>query len=577
MNILLIDDDIIDSKSIKRAIGADDNNFLLVETNTTTKAIDLIEQTKFDIVLLDYKMSTMNGIEILQELKRRAWLNKLAVVMISNEHSESLILKSIDAGAQDFLIKSEVTAVQLKRVLLQARKRFELEQKLVNSDKQVKELAENDCLTGLYNRYYYEEALQRAIASSDTHQSSLAVLQLDLDNFKNINDIFGHDIGNNLLQEMALRFKGVLKHNDLVARVGGDEFAFIFTSINSPLYIEHITQQILNLIKKPVIIGREHINVTGSIGIALNLQHGQTAEDLMRFADIAMYRAKLLGKNKACLFEDNMERDFQRKYHIEMDLRHACGNNELEMYYQPIVDTKTRKVISCEALIRWPRAKIDTNPQEFMNIAEQSRLIDSLGRWIIETAICEQVTISKRLGHPIIMAINLSPLQLRDLNLPSFIQKCLIQHDALGKYIVFELTETALLEPDDSVHRSVAAIKALDCQIALDDFGTGYSSISHLLTFPIDIVKLDKSLLDKVHVLPRYYHILKGLSVMLHQMRISVVAEGVETAQQVAICSELKIERIQGYYFSKPTSKNSLYQQIKTLGISYEQNQSTVK
>jgi EAL domain-containing protein (putative c-di-GMP-specific phosphodiesterase class I) len=163
------------------------------------------------------------------------------------------------------------------------------------------------------------------------------------------------------------------------------------------------------------------------------------------------------------------------------------------------------------------------------------------------------------------MAINLSPLQLRDPTLPTFIQKALEKYQAKGKNIVFELTETALLGSDDVVRDSVNAIKKLNCLIALDDFGTGYSSISHLLTFPIDIVKLDKSLLDKVHVLPRYYHILKGLSGMLHQLRIAVVAEGVESAQQVAICSELDIERIQGYYFAKPTSHCRLFMLIQEL------------
>ncbi|MBE0370666.1 MULTISPECIES: putative bifunctional diguanylate cyclase/phosphodiesterase [Pseudoalteromonas] len=565
MNILLIDDDIVDIKSIQRSISAEHSGYMLTEANTAEQALNLIENDNFDVILLDYMMPKMNGIEMLLELKRRSWLNKMAVVMISNEHSESIILKSIDAGAQDFLLKSEVTAGQLKRALLQAKKRFELEKKLVDSYQQVKELAENDHLTGLYNRYYFGEALQRSIIANRTYRANLAVMQLDLDNFKNINDSFGHDIGNTLLQEMAVRFKGILKQNDLVARIGGDEFAFILTSFSSPLYIERIAQRILTLVTHPVIIEQRHIHVTGSIGIALHPLNGHTAEDLMRYADIAMYRAKQLGKNKACLFEDNMERDFQRKYRIEIGLRHANEHGDLAMHYQPIVDTKTRQVISCEALIRWPNAKIATNPQEFMNIAEESRLINSLGRWIIETAIIEQTTISKKLGYEIIMTINLSPLQLRDHDLPAFIQDCLTKHSSKGENIVFELTETALLESDNSVHHSVSAIKELGCLIALDDFGTGYSSISHLLTFPIDIVKLDKSLLDKVHVLPRYYHILKGLSHMLHQLRISVVAEGVESAQQVAICSELNIERIQGYYFSKPMAQCSLYVTIQDL------------
>ncbi|KAF7764125.1 hypothetical protein PCIT_b0036 [Pseudoalteromonas citrea] len=565
MNILLIDDDIVDSKSIQRSLNSTNNSESLTVVNTAEQALYLIEHDHFDIILLDYMMPKMNGIEMLVELKRRSWINKVAVVMISNEHSESIILKSIDAGAQDFLLKSEINASQLKRALMQAKKRFELENKLIDSYQKVKELAENDHLTGLYNRYYFGEALQRAIIANRTYNANLAVLQLDLDNFKNINDSFGHDIGNVLLQEVALRFKSVLQQNDLVARIGGDEFAFILTSFNSPLYIERHANRILTLVNQPVIIDKRCIHVTGSIGIALHPLNGQTVEDLMRYADIAMYRAKQLGKNKACLFEDNMEQDFQRKYRIEVDLRQACEHQELEMYYQPIVDTQSRHVVSCEALIRWPKAKLNTNPQEFMNIAEESRLIDALGRWIIDTSIYQQTVISRKLGYTIKMAINLSPLQLRDVDLPAFIQSALEKYQAKGENIVFELTETALLGSDDAVHDSVNAIKALNCLIALDDFGTGYSSISHLLTFPIDIVKLDKSLLDKVHVLPRYYHILKGLSSMLHQLRISVVAEGVESAQQVAICSELDIERIQGYYFAKPTSKCNLFMLIQEL------------
>jgi diguanylate cyclase (GGDEF)-like protein len=565
MNILLIDDDIIDSKSIARSLNATGSGESLTLVNTAEQALHLLENNNFDVILLDYMMPKMNGIEMLLELKRRSWINKMAVVMISNEHSESVILKSIDAGAQDFLLKSEINASQLKRAIIQAQKRFELEKKLIDSYQKVKELAENDHLTGLYNRYYFVEALQRAIIANRTYKANLAVLQLDLDNFKNINDSFGHDIGNLLLQEIASRFKSILQQSDLVARIGGDEFAFIITSFNSPLYIKRHAKRILTLVNQPISIEERCIHVTGSIGIALHPINGQTVEDLMRYADIAMYRAKQLGKNKTCLFEDNMEKNFQRKYRIEVELRHACEHQELEMYYQPIVDTQSRHVVSCEALIRWPSAKSNTNPQEFMNIAEESRLIDNLGRWIIDTAIYQQTVISNKLGYAVKMAINLSPLQLKDPELPIFIRNTLEKHKARGENIVFELTETALLGSDNTVHDSVNTIKELNCLIALDDFGTGYSSISHLLTFPIDIVKLDKSLLDKVHVLPRYYHILKGLSSMLHQLRIAVVAEGVESAQQVAICSELNIDRIQGYYFAKPTSKCRLTMLIQEL------------
>ncbi|MCX2767884.1 EAL domain-containing protein, partial [Pseudoalteromonas sp. B530] len=503
-----------------------------------------------------------NGVDLLIELKRINHIKDLTIVMISNLHSDELVLKCLDLGVQDFLLKEEVTASLLSRSILQARKRFELESQLHNSYLQVKQMAERDSLTGLYNRYYFEETCQRLMQADKKRYKCAGILVVDIVDFKKINDRFGHEAADRLLIELGASFKRHTKQEDIVSRFGGDEFACLMVSCDNPLQIKIEAEKLIRLLSRSYSIYELDIHCQVRMGISLYPLNGNNADDLIRFADIALFRAKSSQSAMACIFEDNMQTEFQMKYNVEQDLRGAIERQELELAFQPIVDIQQAKVVSLEALIRWPTAKYTSNPQEFIAIAEESKLIEPLGKWIIEHATTTLKQIQTKCGYPIRLAINLSPLQLEDISLPAYINDCLKRVDIDGTLFTFELTETALLTESERVSSSLNRIKEIGCQIALDDFGTGYSSISHLLNYPIDIVKVDKSLTDRIEVDDRGKRIFLGLIDMLKSLQLSVVVEGVENGRQYSICRSTNVDKVQGYYFSKPLPESDLVNKL---------------
>ncbi|MDP4490378.1 EAL domain-containing protein [Pseudoalteromonas piscicida] len=565
MNILLVDDDIVDRKMIRRSLIKGGIEHQLTEVSTVEEGIFALEELCFDLLLLDYNMPSKNGLDLLIELKRINHIKELTIVMISNSHSEELILKCLDLGVQDFLLKEEVTASLLTRSILQAKKRFELEKQLHTSYLQVKQLAELDSLTGLYNRYYFEETCQRLMQADKKRYKCAGVLVADIVNFKKINDRFGHEVADQLLIELGASFKRHTRQEDIVSRFGGDEFACLMVSCDNPLQIKIEAEKLIRVLSRVYSIQSQDVYCQIRMGISLYPLNGSDSNDLIRFADIALFRAKSAQSSTACIFEDNMQTEFQMKYNVEQDLRGAIERQELELAFQPIVDIQLPKVVSLEALIRWPTAKFTSNPQEFITIAEESKLIEPLGKWIIERAITMLKEVNTKLGYPVRLAINLSPLQLEDISLPAYINDCLKRIDIDGSLFTFELTETALLTESKRVSSSLQRIKELGCKIALDDFGTGYSSISHLLNYPIDIVKVDKSLTDRIGVEERGKRIFLGLVNMLKSLQLSIIVEGVENYQQYYVCKEVKVDKIQGYYFSSPISEKNILRTIKSL------------
>lgn len=558
MNILLVDDDLVDRTAIKRALASPFANHKVTDVDSAEHALGMLDELRFDIVLLDYQMPKMNGMEFVVKVKNMPASKHLAIVMISNSSSEDIILECINAGAQDFLLKDEVNSSRLSRAMLQAKKRFELEHKLYESYRQVKELAEHDALTGLSNRYHFEEALHLAIASSARMKTYVAVLLFDLDHFKKINDSFGHEVGDQLLKQVSVRIKTKLRSGETFARLGGDEFALVIEGAGFIHQVKLVANRILSVFNHPFEVNGHEVHCSGSMGIAICPVNGSRAEELVKYADIAMYRAKSAGRNQACIFEDNMQREFYRKYMIEQDLRRAVREKGFTLHYQPLVSLKDESVVGLEALIRWPHAQITTYPDEFIPIAEESHIIEELGKWIVSYAIERLAVLRKELKYDMYMSINLSSLQLQNEKICEHIQYSLKKHDLKPENLMLEITETALLDEDIMTYQVIEKLHNLGCKIALDDFGTGYSSISHLLNYPIDVVKLHKSLIDGSTRNQRHSTIMTGLCSMLNQLGISVVAEGIEEQDQLGICKQCNVKLLQGYLFSKPLPENDL-------------------
>lgn len=554
---MIVDDDIVDRESIKRTLNQAANHFDFVETESVDEGLAALSDHKFDAVLLDYRMPKRDGIELLLEMRDATSNQSVAVIMLSNSEETELAIECVRAGAQDFLLKSELTTSRLQRAIFQAQARFELEKKLHASYQQAKKLAEHDTLTGLLNRYSFEEALQLNILQKSRDNTKLALTLLDLDNFKFINDNYGHHVGDEILIQVSKRVSDCLRGNEIFARLGGDEFAIILTNLHTVDNATRVTKRILNSLEMPFDISGIKITMTASIGIAIYPDSTVNANELLKHADIAMYRSKKLGRNQICYFEDEMQKQFLERYQVEANLIGAVERNEFVLHYQPILETASSKVIGFEALIRWDFQEKLLYPDSFITIAECSRIIIDIGRWVIDQAIYQLSVWNLRDNKEYSMSINLSSVQLSDKSLFTFINDTLEKYHVSPKLIEFELTETALLEKSIQVVTTLESISDLGCRIALDDFGTGFSSVSHLQSFPINTVKIDKSLImaSGEH---KTQALITGLTAMLHSLSLDIVAEGIENQQALQFCQKINIRYAQGYYFTKPLDATNI-------------------
>lgn len=558
MNILLVDDDVVDREVVKRALRGNDEINLLYEVSSAEAGLKATDEQHYDILILDYNMPKKDGIEMIIELRNRPNLGETAIVMLSASDNEELALSSLQAGAQDFIPKSEISSTKLKRAIIQAKTRFKLEQTLHDSFCQVKKLAEKDMLTGLSNRYHFEEKLEVLLANDMYSQNNMALLMLDLDHFKNVNDTHGHHTGDQLLKKVTQRIKTCLRGDELFGRLGGDEFSIFITGLEFIEDAAIVAQRIINLLNKPFYIDGYHIHCGVSIGIAMHPNNTSTATLLTKYADIAMYRAKKSGRNQFCYFEESMQAQFSRKYKIEQELKEAIQKQSFELHYQPVFSAGEHKIVGVEALIRWPNCSLNSTPDEFIPIAEQSHLIVDIGGWVIDKAIHQLSIWQQVINSPFTMAINISTVQLNDRTFIRFLEYVLNKYNVAAESIILEFTETALLEQDEINNQCITQLYNLGFKLALDDFGTGFSSLSHLLNYPIDIVKLDKSLLPIKPSDTRHLSIVKGFVAMASTIGLHIIAEGVESKFQCDLCEELNIDELQGYFFDKAMSADDV-------------------
>lgn len=566
MRILVVDDDIVDRESVKRSVN--DFNFQceIVEAQSVDNALILCQQQKFDVILLDYRMPEKDGVELVIELSESSDIRKNVIVMMSNSENDSLALDCIEAGAQDFLLKSEITASRLKRAILHAQKRFELENQLKESYLQAKHLSEKDSLTQLANRYLFEESFKIAVANNQRASSQLILLVFDVDNFKLINDNYGHGTGDKLLVKVSKRIQSCLRGNELFARLGGDEFAIALTHQSSVEIGASVALRMHRVLKAPFEINGYEILVSISVGIAFTKGNEHTPEELLKQADIAMYRSKRKAPGMTTFFEDEMQARIEYRLFIESGLNTALKNSQFVLYFQPILETQSKELYGFEALIRWRTERGMISPDEFIKVAEESHKMIEIGRWVIQEATRQLGLWNKSLNRTLHLSINLSPNQLADDSLIDTIALCCDDAGISPAQLEFELTETALIHKPENVKSALYRLKSLGSQIALDDFGTGYSSISHLQHFPIDTVKLDRSLMPNDSY--KNTILINALADMLHAIGMQTVAEGIENLEHQQLCEKLKIYRIQGYFISRPLPIDQIKITQNSFGIS---------
>jgi len=558
INILIVDDDLVDRELLIRTLKRSTIECLTTEVESVDQALEQLNDHFFDIILLDYNLPQRNGIELLLDLRRDTKHRDTAVIVVSTSKEDELALECLVAGAQDFLIKSDINVFRLQRAIVNAQARADLEHQLFLSYQHTKNLAERDSLTNLANRYFFDESFIKDIKSNQRDKSTLALLLLDLDHFKYVNDTYGHDVGDQLLIAVVERIKKCLRGNELFARLGGDEFAISLPRLNSASDANIVAQRILDTFNEPFEINSYSIRSGASIGISICPDDGHQAKDLLKFADIAMYRAKTKGRNQFSFFEEAMQTEFLTYFNIENQLRKALEYNDFYLQYQPVINTANLKMTGVEALIRYSVEGTIVSPNEFIPVAEKSRLIIDIGRWVIQESVKQLSLWNVDRAVPLTMAVNLSSVQVTDTELVAFILHMLKRYNVDAALIEFELTETALITEPKHTAVILQGISDLGCKVSLDDFGTGFSSLSHLHNFPIDIVKIDKSLMPSVSANSKVKQLLNGLTNMIKSLDLQVIAEGIETQVDLESCSVLEVDKMQGFYFDMPLTPAEL-------------------
>lgn len=408
-----------------------------------------------------------------------------------------------------------------------------------------------DPLTGLPNRLLLNDRLIQALEKAHENEHALAVMFIDLDRFKNINDTLGHAIGDQLLVEVAKRIQNCTSPTDTVSRQGGDEFIVLLTC-TTPAEATQTAQKIVNLFSHAIELNEHELFVTPSIGIALYPSDGKDIETLIKNADTAMYRVKEEGKNNYRFFTPDMNELITKKMTLEIGLRKALERKEFRIAYQPQIDVSSSKVTGVEALIRWHHHEWgNISPAEFIPLAEETGLILSIGEWILYEACLQNKTWQNEGYPPLRMAVNISSRQFQQSNFVEMVRKILSKTGLDPKYLEFELTESIIQNSKHAI-LTMHQLKEMGIHLSIDDFGTGYSSLSYLKTLPIDTLKIDQAFTKNIFTDPKDASLMSTIINMAHNLDLNVVAEGVETLEQLQFLQQRNCNEAQGYYFSRP-------------------------
>ncbi len=427
------------------------------------------------------------------------------------------------------------------------------DEELARREEELGFLATHDALTGLPNRTLILDRVEQMLARSARNQTPVAALFVDLDNFKGINDTLGHAVGDELLKAVTARLDGVIRDADALGRLGGDEFVVISEELSMSVGPELIAERLLDALKHPFNLGADketRVTVTASIGIAVGERI--SAEDLLRDADIAMYRAKWDGKNRYVVFETGMQDTMQNRMELEMDLREALENEEFFLAYQPTIDLRDMSPTGVEALIRWKHpVRGVVQPDDFIPLLEETGLITEVGKWVLREA-CVQGAAWRAAGHSIGMAVNVSGRQLDTDHLIEDIEGALADSGMEPTALTIEITETTLMRNAEETSRRLTEIKGLGVRIAIDDFGTGYSSLAHLQRFPVDALKIDRSFISGLQHNLEGETLVRTLVQLGKALSIETFAEGIEQQRELSLLRDEDCDTGQGFLFARP-------------------------
>ena len=546
LKLLLIEDNPGDAVLIRSLLAETTNSHLLdlVHVETLRAGITRLGEEPFDAVIADLDLPDSKGIDTLQRLVAAG--TEIPIVVMTHCDDEPAGVEMVKYGAQDYLVKGQSDGAMILKTV-----RYAIEKKL--ADQHLNYLSHYDKLTGLANRELFRDRLGQAVTRADRKGHLVALLFLDLDRFKSINDTLGHLAGDELLVAVSNRLKTCVRKADTIARLGGDEFTIVLEDVGSAFDAELVCRKIIQALEQPLEIQGQEIYATTSIGVTFFPSDATEVTGLIRNADVAMYRAKDEGRNKYHLFTADLNAKAVERLSIESALRHAIERDELFLCYQPKINLQTGDVLGVEALLRWQHPLRGlVSPVDFIPVAEETGLIVPIGDWVLRRA-CEDALRWSAAGiDNVNVAVNLSARQFRQGDLQKTIEGLLYELEFDPNRLELEITESLLMDDTEASQVALYDLKALGLGIYLDDFGTGYSSLAYLKKFPIDGLKIDRSFIRDIPGDSDDEAITRAIVALSAALRLKVVAEGVETQSQLDFLLQEGCDEVQGFLFSKP-------------------------
>lgn len=560
--VLVCDDDPTYLLLMEETLSSD--NLDVITAGNGVEALKLFLSHEPDIVLLDVHMPMLSGFEVCAEIRKHPKGKDTPILMVTGADDILSIENAYKHGATDFLPKPIKWAMVSHRVRYMLKGSDTL-RSLKQNEEKLRRLAYFDSLTGLPNRQSLDENLEEAVWFAAKESKNLAIMYIDLDNFKRINDTLGHDFGDKLLKKISDKicqclndktsFPESLHENSAVevSRLGGDEFMVLVNNTQSDDQVKFIANSLVACISELVAIDDYEVALTPSIGIAIYPRDGSNALELKKHADVAMYYAKSMGRSGYRFYAESLNENAMKFLQIEGCLRNALNNDEFTLHYQPQVCLSSNKIVSVEALLRWKSPELGyVTPSEFIPVAEDSGIINEIGEWVMRTACAQGKAWLDEGIADFRVSVNLSSIQFKRASLVKMIKRALDDSGLPPQLLEIELTESAIMNDVDQNIARLNQIRDMGVAISIDDFGTGYSSLSYLKKFPIHTLKIDRSFIITIDTDPDDAAIVEAIIALATTLKLTVIAEGVETQGQLATLNNFDCDIIQGFYFSKP-------------------------
>lgn len=550
VRLLLIEDNLGDTELIKYYI--DDMVGVNVELTSVRRledALRSIEDNQYDLIFSDLSLPDSSGELTVKKLLQKA--DDIPIVVLTGNDSYELGIRLLNDGVHDFIVKEDLNT----RILFKTMHYVIEKNKML---KTIEELAYKDSLTGLYNRTGFLREFEKQIINAESSNQRIALMYFDLDSFKHINDIMGHSFGDEVLTIFSKRIKNKMSSDYTFSRIGGDEFIILVPTFDEYCIIDKIINELFSVFSNPMIVDQQVINISMSVGVSLYPEHADNSEDLIKYADIAMYKAKETIGCKHEVYTVSMADGLEKKFMLNNEIKNALVKNEFSIVYQPIIDLNGDKTNIVEALLRWNNSKYGIiSPSIFIPLAELNNDIISIGQWVIRNACSDIKEFNDNGYSDLCISINISPIQIKQDNFVNDILEAISDSSIDINKVTLEITENISLIEDKQTMLKLNRLREEGVSIAVDDFGTGYASISKLNCSAISKVKIDKSFIQSETLM--HSSLVIDIIKMAQNLNLDVIAEGVESIEQLEFLKGHGCNLIQGFLFSRPLSKKSLY------------------